>query len=67
MDFVFIQNHSLGHAQHDRIRRLSGRSRLYSIETPIGRVFYIEYTSSIRHPDRTEINITLDAAKLHVV
>lgn len=40
---------------------------LYSIETPIGRVFYIEYTSSIRHPDRTEINITLDPVKLHIV
>ncbi|UGX88933.1 ABC transporter ATP-binding protein [Phyllobacterium meliloti] len=40
---------------------------LYSIETPIGRLFYVEYTSSIRHPDRTEINITLDPAKLHLV
>lgn len=40
---------------------------LYSIETPIGRLFYVEYTSSIRHPDKTEINITLDPAKLHLV
>ncbi|MBA8879542.1 ABC transporter ATP-binding protein [Phyllobacterium myrsinacearum] len=40
---------------------------LYSIETPIGRLFYVEYTASIRHPDRTEVNITLDPAKLHLV
>ena len=40
---------------------------LYGIKTPIGRLFHIEYVSSIRHPDGTEVNIILDPAKLHLV
>jgi iron(III) transport system ATP-binding protein len=39
----------------------------YGLATPLGQLFHIEHTSSVRHPRSTEVSIHFDSMKLKVV
>ena len=39
----------------------------YGLASPLGHLFHIEHTSSVRHPKASDVAIRLDAAKLRVV
>jgi iron(III) transport system ATP-binding protein len=39
----------------------------YGLSSPLGPLFHIEHTSSVRHPKSSDVAIQLDAAKLRVV
>ena len=39
----------------------------YGLSSPLGQLFHIEHTSSVRHPKSSDVVIRLDAAKLRVV